>query len=131
LARLVPWLTLAWLAIRLGDVVQRDQVQAVFHGDFYSGFFLAECILMALGSLPLVSGEQRRSPRWLFVSAALMLIGGGLYRFNVYLIGFNPGSGWHYFPSFPEVMISVGIVTLELLAYQLLIKTLQARGLAG
>jgi Ni/Fe-hydrogenase subunit HybB-like protein len=124
LARLIPWLTVLWLAIRVGDLVQRDQLSAVFHGDFYSGFFLAEFFLMAFGSAPLFIGEQRRSPRLLFISAALMLLGGGLYRFNVYLIGFNPGTGWHYFPSFAEVMISVGIVALEVLAYQLLIKVL-------
>jgi Ni/Fe-hydrogenase subunit HybB-like protein len=124
LARLIPWLTVLWAAIRVGDLVQRDQLSAVFHGDFYSGFFLAEFFLMALGSAPLFIGEQRRSPRLLFISAALMLLGGGLYRFNVYLIGFNPGTGWHYFPSFAEVMISVGIVALEVLAYQLLIKVL-------
>jgi Ni/Fe-hydrogenase subunit HybB-like protein len=121
---LIPWLTGAWLMIRVGDLVRRDQLQAVFHGDFYAAFFLAEFFLMAVGSLPLFSREKRRSPRRLFMSAALMLLGGGLYRFNVYLIGFNPGTGWHYFPSFAEVMISVGIVSLEILGYQLLIKIL-------
>jgi Ni/Fe-hydrogenase subunit HybB-like protein len=126
LARLIPWLTVAWVAIRVGDLVQRDQLSAVFHGDFYSGFFLAEFFLMAFGCAPLFSSEKRRSPRRLFISAALMLLGGGLYRFNVYLIGFNPGTGWHYFPSFAEVMISVGIVALEILCYQLLIKVLPA-----
>jgi len=125
LARLIPWLTVAWLIIRLGDLVQRDQLSAVFHGDFYSGFFLAETFLMTLGSILLVSREQRRSPRRLFLSATMLLLGGGLYRFNVYLIGFNPGTGWHYFPSFAEVMISMGIVSLEILGYQLLIKVLQ------
>ncbi|GFO69258.1 Ni/Fe-hydrogenase cytochrome b subunit [Geomonas limicola] len=124
LARLVPWLTGIWLMIRVGDLVQRDQVSAVFHGDFYSGFFLAEFFLLLVGAAPLFSGEYRRSPRWLFISAALILLGGGLYRFNVYLIGFDPGAGWHYFPSFAEVMIPVGIVSLEVLGYQLLIKML-------
>jgi len=124
LARLIPWLTCAWLVIRVGDLVRRDQLAAVFHGDLYSCFFLAEFFLMALGSVSLFSREKRRSPRWLFLSAAMMLSGGALYRFNVYLIGFNPGTGWHYFPSFAEVMISVGIVSMEILCYQLLIKML-------
>jgi len=122
--RMIPWLIAAWLVIRLGDIWNRDQVQAVFHGDFYSIFFLAECFLMAIASIPLFSREKRRSPRRLFISAFMILLGGGLYRFNVYLIGFNPGSGWHYFPSFAEVMISAGIVSTEILAYQLLIKFL-------
>ena len=122
--RMIPWLIAAWLVIRLGDIWNRGQVQAVFHGDFYSIFFLAECFLMAIASIPLFSREKRRSPRRLFISAFMMLSGGALYRFNVYLIGFNPGSGWHYFPSFAEVMISAGIVSMEILAYQLLIKFL-------
>ncbi|BCG47052.1 Ni/Fe-hydrogenase 2 b-type cytochrome subunit HybB [Citrifermentans bremense] len=123
-AALIPWLSAAWLVVRLWDLVHRDQIEAVFHGDFYSIFFLAECFLMTIGSAPLFNRDKRRSPRRLFISASMMLLGGGLYRFNVYLIGFNPGSGWHYFPSFAEVTISAGIVSLEILAYQVLIKLL-------
>ncbi|MBJ6751210.1 Ni/Fe-hydrogenase cytochrome b subunit [Geomonas anaerohicana] len=122
--RVIPWLTMAWLVIRIGDVMRRDQVPAVFHGDFYSIFFLAECFLMGIGAIPFFGVGTRHSPRRLFLAAVVMLLGGGLYRFNVYLIGFNPGNGWHYFPSFAEVMIAVGIVSLEILAYQLLIKFL-------
>ncbi|MBU5612334.1 Ni/Fe-hydrogenase cytochrome b subunit [Geomonas azotofigens] len=122
--RVIPWLTMAWLVIRIGDVMRRDQVPAVFHGDFYSIFFLAECFLMGIGAIPLFRVGSKHSPRRLFLAAVVMLLGGGLYRFNVYLIGFNPGTGWHYFPSFAEVMIAVGIVSVEILAYQLLIKLL-------
>jgi len=124
MARFVPWLTCMWLAIRIGDLVERDQVSAVFHGDFYSIFFLAEFFLVLVGAAPLFSREYRTSPRWLFICAVLIILGGGLYRFNVYLIGFDPGAGWHYFPSFAELMIPLGIVSLEILGYQLLIKML-------
>lgn len=122
--RIIPWLTAAWLVIRIGDLLHRDQVAAVFHGDFYAIFFLAECFLMGIGAIPLFGVARKHSPRRLFICAVVMLLGGGLYRFNVYLIGFNPGNGWHYFPSFAEVMIAVGIVSLEILLYQLLIKLL-------
>lgn len=124
LAHIIPWLAATWLAVRLGDLIQRGQVAAIFSADFYSLFFLAEFLLLAIGSLLLFKRELWTSPRWLFVTAVMMLLGGALYRFNVYLIGFNPGRGWHYFPSFAEVMISVGIVSIELLGYQVLIKLL-------
>ena len=124
LAHLVPWLTVAWLAVRVGDLLYRGQVPAIFRGDFYALFFLAEFLILATGALLLFRRELWTSPRWLFITAAMMLLGGALYRFNVYLIGFNPGRGWHYFPSFPEVMISVGIVSIELLGYQVLTKLL-------
>ncbi len=122
LAGLIPWLATLWLAVVVGDLAYRGQLGAAFRFDFYSRFFLLEFGLLGFGSILLFRDRLRHSPRWLFVSGALITLGGALYRFNVYLIGFNPGKGWIYFPSLPEVMISVGIVALELLGYQVLVK---------
>jgi Ni/Fe-hydrogenase subunit HybB-like protein len=121
-ASIVPWLAIAWIAIVFGDLAWRNQLGAVVRMDMYSISFLIECALLGFGLFILFSRKNRSSPRWLFISAALIVLGGALYRFNVYLIGFNPGRGWIYFPSLPEVMISVGIVALELLGYQVLVK---------
>jgi Ni/Fe-hydrogenase subunit HybB-like protein len=122
LARIIPCLTVIWLSVVLGDLAYRHQLGAAFCFDFYSRFFLLEFALIALGSGILFFQKNRWSPRWLFVSAVLIVLGGALYRFNVYLIGFNPGAGWTYFPSFAELMITVSIVAFELLAYQVLVK---------
>lgn len=122
LAGLIPWLATVWLGVVVGDLACRGQLTAAGRLDRYSCLFLAEFALLAVGSLILLNARNRRSPRWLFVSAALIVTGGALYRFNVYLIGFNPGEGWIYFPSLAEIMISVGIVALELLGYQVLVK---------
>jgi Ni/Fe-hydrogenase subunit HybB-like protein len=122
LAAIIPWLATLWLLVVVGDLVWRGQVGAAWRFDLYSCFFLLEFALLGFGSIILFSNRNRHSPRWLFVSAALIVLGGALYRFNVYLIGFNPGKGWLYFPSLAEVMISVGIVAIELLGYQVLVK---------
>jgi len=122
LANIIPWLTVIWLSVRVGDLAYRGQLLAAVKFDFYSCFFLLEFMLIATGSIILFSARMRRSPRWLFITAAMMVLGGGLYRFNVYLIGFDPGQGWHYFPSFAELMITVGVIALELLGYQVLVK---------
>ncbi|MBJ6723754.1 Ni/Fe-hydrogenase cytochrome b subunit [Geomesophilobacter sediminis] len=122
LANLIPYVTVIWLTVVIGDLAYRGQIGAALKGDFYSCFFLAEFLLVATGSLLLFREKMRRSPRWLFTSAALIVLGGALYRFNVYLIGFNPGKGWRYFPSFAEVMITVGIVALEILGYKVFVK---------
>jgi len=121
LAGLVPYITVIWFCVMIGDLVSRGQLAAAFRFDFYSRFFLSDFLLVAIGSLILFSKKLRRSPRWLFVSASMIVFGGALYRFNVYLIGFNPGKGWRYFPSFAEVMITVGIVALEILAYKVFV----------
>ena len=122
LAGIIPWLATLWLGVVVGDLVWRGQMAAVWRFDIYSCFFLLEFALLGFGSVILFSNRNRHSPRWLFTSAALIVLGGALYRFNVYLIGFNPGEGWIYFPSLAEVMISVGIVAIELLGYQVLVK---------
>lgn len=122
MAKLIPYLTIIWLVVRLGDLGWRGHLLTAVSFDFYSLFFLLEFGLIAGGSLILFNDRKRRSPRWLFISAILLVLGGGLYRFNVYLIGFNPGQGWHYFPAFPELMITVGVIALEILGYQVLVK---------
>jgi Ni/Fe-hydrogenase subunit HybB-like protein len=122
LAGILPWLSTVWLAIVLGDLAWRRQLASAFRLDVYSVSFLVELALLIFGLLILFVPRNRHSPRWLFVSASLIVLGGALYRFNVYLIGFNPGKGWIYFPSLAEILISVGIVALELLGYQVLVK---------
>lgn len=122
LAGLIPWLTAIWLTVVIGDLIWRGQVGAALRLDFYSGFFLLEFLLVASGSCMLYSRRLRNSVRWLFVSAALIVLGGALYRFNVYLIGFNPGRGWRYFPSLAELLITAGIISFEILGYQVLVK---------
>ncbi|GAM09867.1 putative Ni/Fe-hydrogenase 2 b-type cytochrome subunit [Geobacter sp. OR-1] len=124
LARIIPWLTVIWLSVVIGDLAWRGQLAKALSFDFYSRFFLLEFCLIAAGSFLLFSSRRRESIRWLFVSAALIVVGGALYRFNVYLIGFNPGKGWRYFPALAELMITVGIVAFEILGYQVIVKIL-------
>jgi chlorophyll synthase len=57
-----------------------------------------------------------------WVCGAAVLLGGALYRFNAFLIAFDPGPGWHYFPGFGELMITVGIVAFEVMAYLFFVK---------
>ena len=121
-ARIIPWVTAIWMGVTVWDLTARGQWPAALRLDLYSCSFLAEFILILGGSLLLLSRKNRFSPRWLYVSAALVLVGGALYRVNVYILGFNPGQGWQYFPSISEVLFTVGIVSFEVLAYQVLVK---------
>ncbi|MHC1765774.1 MAG: Ni/Fe-hydrogenase cytochrome b subunit [Verrucomicrobiia bacterium] len=121
-AGIIPWLATIWLVIVVGDLAWRNQLGAVFTSGGHSLSFLVEVGMLIIGSAILMVPGSRVSPRWLFVSAALIVLGGALYRFNVYLIGFNPGNGWVYFPSMAEIMISVGIIAMELLGYQIFVK---------
>ncbi|MDD4870291.1 MAG: Ni/Fe-hydrogenase cytochrome b subunit [Kiritimatiellae bacterium] len=122
IASIIPWLTAIWMTVVIGDLAWRGQLAAAVRFDFYSFFFLLEFALVAFGSLILFNRRNRLSLRTLFISAVMIVLGGGLYRFNVYLIGYNPGPGWTYFPSLAELGITVSIVAFEILGYQVLVK---------
>jgi Ni/Fe-hydrogenase subunit HybB-like protein len=49
-------------------------------------------------------------------------VAGTVYRFNVFLVGYNPGSSWHYFPAFSELMITLGVISFEIMAYLYIVK---------
>jgi Ni/Fe-hydrogenase subunit HybB-like protein len=119
MARIIPWLTVIWLSVVVGDLAWRGQL-AQHSPDFYSA---SSCWSSAGGRGSLLCSAAKAC-RSLAVVSALIVLGGALYRFNVYLIGFNPGKGWHYFPALAELMITVGIVAFEILGYQVLVKIL-------
>ena len=58
----------------------------------------------------------------MFRAAMMIVLAGSLYRFDAYLVAFNPGPGWSYFPSVPETVITLGLVALEILIFILLVK---------
>ena len=60
----------------------------------------------------------------MFLGALSMLLGAALWRLDYSLLAFNPGNGYHYFPSAEEVLISLGFVAIEVCAYLLLIRLL-------
>jgi Ni/Fe-hydrogenase subunit HybB-like protein len=122
LAEVAAWVAALWLVLRIGDLGFRGELGRAFAGDFYSLMFLFEIGLIGLGAAILARKERRRSPRFLYLSAVSIVLGGALYRFNVYLIGFKPHGGWVYYPSLAEFLITLGIIAFEVLAYLCIVK---------
>jgi len=84
--------------------------------------FLTEIGLFTAAALGLLAGARFARTGWLVAMAALVVLGGGLYRFSTYLIAFQPGARWTYFPALPEFAVTIGFVALEILGYLLLVK---------
>ena len=51
-----------------------------------------------------------------------MLGAGSLYRFDTFLVAFNPGSDWSYFPGVGELLITGGLVALEIMLYLVVVR---------
>ncbi|MDA8140613.1 MAG: Ni/Fe-hydrogenase cytochrome b subunit [Desulfobacteraceae bacterium] len=118
----MAWVIGVYLILRFADLAARGQLNLIAKGDLNSAMFILENFCYLAAFLLLASKAWRENPRTLFIAAALMLLAGALYRFDTYLVGFNPGPGWHYFPALPEILITVGIVAIELMAYLYFVK---------
>jgi Ni/Fe-hydrogenase subunit HybB-like protein len=124
ISAIFPWLIGIYLIIRFVDISYRGQLGLAFSGSMLGNLFLLENILLLFPMLILASPALRKRKRVIFFSAVSLLMAGTLYRFNAYIIGFNPGDNWTYFPAVPEMFITLGIVSTELMVYLWFIKRL-------
>ena len=122
IGKIIAYLIGVYLILRLQNIFVRGAMPEAFSGSFLGYMFLLENALLLGGMLILAYPGYRHSPRLLFIAAVLVLCGGALFRFNTYIIGYNPGTGWKYFPSIGEQMITYGLIALEIAGYILFVK---------
>jgi Ni/Fe-hydrogenase subunit HybB-like protein/Fe-S-cluster-containing dehydrogenase component len=123
LARFVPWLLGVYLALKLGDVIYRQAHVHLATLSKESICWLAEISLGVVVPMILLSLKAvRRSPRWLFLAAFLVVAGVLFNRVNVFLIGYTPPFAQHaYVPSIGEFAVTLGLVATLILFYRLIV----------
>ncbi len=124
LSGIMAWVMLVFMVLRYGDVVWRGVLDYAFAGDIKALSFWAEFLLGVAAVVLLLPKALRSSPRYIFLGATAMLLNGVLYRLNCYLIGYQPGNGWNYFPSMGEIMVTLGIFALHFVLYLAFVKQL-------
>lgn len=117
MANFIPWLLGIYLIIRIQAVNSGGNLVLAFDGSAKGNMFLVENLFLFVAFLLLLYPGNRRNARSLFLSALFIVTGASLYRINTYITGFDPGTGWTYFPSVPEIFITLGIVAVEGMAY--------------
>ncbi len=113
-----------FLIVRFGDLLLRGKLGLAFNFDFAALMFWLEITLFVIPLAVLLTQKQRKNARMLLIGAVSMLFAGALWRFNAYLITFDPGPGYSYFPSAPEILVTVGLIAFEVMAYIVLVKML-------
>lgn len=118
--------TTFYLFLRFTDLIWRDALGLAFAGDSDSIMFWIENLLFIVPVILLANKSLRNHPRYIFISAMSLLLAGTLYRLNVYIIGYHPtiGGDWSYFPSVTELLLTLGIFSLEILLYLIFVKKL-------
>jgi Ni/Fe-hydrogenase subunit HybB-like protein len=113
---------LVFVVVRFVDLVIKGRLGLMFSEGVYSLMFWVEMALFIVPIFMLLSEKARYNIGNLFRAGVLIALAGSVYRFDAYLVAFNPGPGWSYFPTIPEIMISVGLVAFEVLIYLWLVK---------
>ncbi|MBW7862282.1 MAG: Ni/Fe-hydrogenase cytochrome b subunit [Rhodocyclaceae bacterium] len=117
LAKVMLGVLAAYLVIRFGDLVVRGALGSAFAANLQAFFFWLETLCFAAPFYLLGSEAKRRKPANLFLGGLYLLLGGILLRLNSFLIGYMPGENWSYFPSTGELVVTLGVFALKILAY--------------
>ncbi len=112
----------AFLVVRFGGLAAAGRLGLLFTSGVQSFFFWVETLLfLAAAWLFLQQGVRAHAPGQL-QAALLALFAGATYRIDAFLTGFNPGPNWIYFPSLPELLVTLGLVATETMAYVWIVK---------
>jgi Ni/Fe-hydrogenase subunit HybB-like protein/Fe-S-cluster-containing dehydrogenase component len=122
LAGPISFVLIAYVALRVVDIAARGKLGMVMEMDLYSFLFMVEMTLFSIPALGLLIERHRASAGFLLAVGVSVILAGALYRFSTFLIAFNPGPEWAYFPSLIEIMVTIGLVAAEILVYVVIVK---------
>lgn len=122
LQQIATWSVFAFVVARFTDLAFRGEIGRILTLDLYGVMFWTETLLF-LAPMLLMRPRQAR-----FSAPLLLLAAGALYRLDTFLVAYDPGPGWHYFPSVPEIFITIGLIAFELAAYVYIVKTFPILG---
>jgi len=122
IGKIIAAILFIYLGLRFGDLVWRDELPRLFDSGILSVMFWVEIALFAYPAITLSFSSRRRRLSKLFPAAASMLAGAVLYRIDAFLVAYEHDSTWHYFPSAPEILVTIGVISIEVLAYVFFVK---------
>ncbi len=124
LGKIIVVLLSTFVVVRFGLLLIQGKMGYLFQGDLGSLLYIIETLLFIVPIVVLASSANRKNGSKLLMAALSMLLGGALYRFDAFLLTYNPGPGYSYFPSVGEIMVTLGIISFEIMVYLILVKTL-------
>lgn len=117
MARVMLGLMAFYLLVRFADLIVRGVLGQAFQANYIALSFWIENGCFIAPFLLIRTVEARRNPARLFLAGIAVMLGGILLRLNGFLITFDTGPGWTYFPSVPELLVTIGIFAAEVLGY--------------
>jgi len=111
-----------YLALKMGDLIYRDAFRWVFSGTLEGNMFLLEIVVGVMIPIVICFSKLSSTRKGLVTFGALTVFGVILNRMNVVFTGMSKSLGGHYFPSLMEWSVSIGMVSIGVLAYMFLVE---------
>lgn len=119
-ARIIPYLLGIYIAAKLGDMIYRGTYVYLFD---YSApvimFWIEFGLLTVVPFFMFMSSDIRRSPRGLFLAAAMYVVGILLNRSTVFFIAYKPlYAAKAYIPAIGEFALTIGLIATIVFVYR-------------
>jgi formate dehydrogenase iron-sulfur subunit len=124
LGRGTPYLIVAYLLVRVSDMLGRGVVLEAMRGSWPTLWWWLEIGLLLTALALFATAEVRRRPRGLAVAAWATVLGLVAHRTGVAVVGLDVPEYPRYVPHVAEVLVTVGIVSLGLLAFRIAVAVL-------
>jgi Ni/Fe-hydrogenase subunit HybB-like protein len=111
-----------FLAIRFLDIIFSGKIGMMFTSGFYSVVFWIEIALFVIPMVMLLRAKDRADYATMLRASMFIMLAGAMYRFDAYIVAFNPGPNWSYFPTTLELLITFGAVAFEIFLYLFIVK---------
>ena len=123
LAKIIPWMLGIYITIKLCDMISRGTYVYLFEGSAPSVMFLIEFgILTLVPFFMLMSSDVRKSPRSLFLAAAMYVAGILLNRCTVFFIAYQPLYAQKaYIPALGEFALTIGLIATIVFVYRVFV----------
>jgi Ni/Fe-hydrogenase subunit HybB-like protein len=117
MAKIMLGILAVFIVVRIGDVVVRGALPKAFVPSVEALMFWLEMACFIAPLILIGAESNRRNPARLFLAGILLMLGGALMRLNGFLIGYETGDGFTYFPTLAEVLVTMGMFSVEVLGY--------------
>lgn len=111
-----------FLAIRFLDLIFSGKITTMFTSGFYSIVFWIEIALFVVPMVMLITAKSRTDFKTMLRASMFIMLAGAMYRFDAYIVAYNPGPNWSYFPTTLELLITLGVIAFEVFLYIVIVK---------
>jgi len=117
MAKIMLGVLAVFIVVRIGDVIVRGALPKAFVPSVQALMFWLEMACFIAPLILIGAESNRRNPAKLFLAGVLLMLAGALMRLNGFLIGYETGGDFTYFPTLAEVLVTTGMFAVEVLGY--------------